>query len=84
MLEQTLSDDPSDGWVDNLAQEEDFLRVAFSDEDHEWTIELQHGDTVERHQCDADARGGRSGGSGLVHVQRSFVHNLQCNAEKVR
>ena len=71
MLEQKQSDDPSDDWVDNLAQEEDFLCVAFKDDDHEWTTELKHRDRDKEpygSQSNADACDSCSFGSGLVHV----------------
>ncbi|KAA8578025.1 hypothetical protein FQN60_006999 [Etheostoma spectabile] len=70
---------PSDGRVEDLAHEEDLLRVAFSDHDHERTVELQHRDFGRdfNRPSDEDGGGGCSFGTGLVHVQRRFVQNLQ-------
>lgn len=66
----------SQGGVDDLAHEEDVLRGAINDEDHERAIEPEDRDRLEGQQHYSDARGGRSRGAGLVHVQGSLVHHL--------
>ncbi len=75
---------PSDVRVDNLAHEEDVFCAAFSDDDHKWTIELQDRDVAEGHEHDADACSSCSGGSGLINIQGSLMHNLRCNGGRVR
>lgn len=71
-------------WIVNLANEEGVFRDAVSDDDHKWTIELQDRDVAEGQKCDADARGTCSGGSGLIHIQGSLVHNLWYKKGTVR
>lgn len=69
-------------WIVNLANEKGVFCDAVSDDDHKWTIELQ--DRAEGHKCEADARGTCSGGSGLIHIQGSLVHNLWYKKGMVR
>lgn len=80
MQQQCLSEHkmftPSDVWVDNLAHKEYFFCGALSNQDHKWSIELQHRDVAEGQKCDADACRSCSGGSGLIDIQSGFVHNL--------
>lgn len=67
---------PSDVWVGNPAQEEDALCAAVSDNNHEWTVELQDWDEIERERYNCDACSSCSGGSSLIHIQGSLMNNL--------
>lgn len=68
---------PSDFRIIDLAHKENVVCGVFGDEKHEGTIELQHRDVLERHQSDANACGGCSGGSGLVNIKGGLMHNLK-------
>ncbi|KAI3366471.1 hypothetical protein L3Q82_000606 [Scortum barcoo] len=70
--------------VDNLAREKDLFCAAFCDDDHKRTIELQGGGGAAGPDCDANACGSSSGGSGFVNIEGRLVHDLQRNAGGVR
>ena len=55
-------------WVQNLAHEEYVFCVAFSDDDHKWTIEFQDRDVAVRHKHDADTSSSCSSGSSLINI----------------
>lgn len=70
-----------DGWVNNLAQEQDVFCLALNDHCHKWTVELQDRDVAERHKRDADACSSCSGSSSLIHIKGSLVYNLEDDDE---
>lgn len=74
---------PSDIWIDNFAHEQNVLCVAFRDDDHKWTIELQDRNVAEGKKCYADACGSCSSRSGLIDIQGGLVHNLRRDGGKV-
>lgn len=67
---------PSQIGIDNLAHEKYVFRALLKDHQHERMIELQLWDKSERQKFDADPSGGSSGGSNLINIQSSLVHNL--------
>ena len=58
-----------------------FFCAAFSDHDHERTVELQNKAGGQKYE--ADPCGGLSRGSGLIDVQGSLVHHLQSDGGRV-
>lgn len=68
---------PSDGWVGDLAQEEDVVCAVLSDNNHEWTVELQDWDVMIREKCYLDACSSCGRGSSLIDIQGSLMNNLQ-------